>query len=334
MDPRDVIAEWSTAWRSALPARTPAERAELLEETRQVIARLQEAARTDGRAGHALHRKTILQSASATFEVAATVPRPLQVGPFTPEAIWPATLRFSSAFPVARIDGIADQRGLAVRIVDAPRRLDLLATTGEAHHARDASAMLASLRAATLASKGGIPARLGALSTLVRALGVRDGLRMARTVSRAAEAGVSIAMMTFYSRAPFRLANFAVRYRFAAPVGVRETVQGSGGDALVADLRQRLREGPLRWSFDLQGYLDPQRTPMDDHRVPWRSPWITIATLVVHREGHASEAPAFRAATGWVPTGLDGAVMEPLGDLNMLRGVAYEVSQRGRGAAT
>jgi hypothetical protein len=174
-----------------------------------------------------------------------------------------------------------------------------------------------------------VAGRVGALAILVRAIGPRDGLRMVRTVSRAAQAGVSLAALTFYSRAPFQLGPFAVRYRFA-PLGVADAaVRGTGPDALSVDLGRRLEEGPLRWSFELQGYRDPASTPMDDHRVAWRSAWLPVATLTL-RGARTPPAPlALRATPSW--SGANSAVLEPLGDLNMLRAAAYEVSQVGRG---
>ena len=60
-----IVASWSREWRSALPVRTPAEQSALLAETREVVAALQQAARTNGSAGHALHRKSILESSNA-----------------------------------------------------------------------------------------------------------------------------------------------------------------------------------------------------------------------------------------------------------------------------
>lgn len=329
MNPDAIVASWSHDWRAAMPVRTPEERAALVSEARRVVSALQEAARDGGRPGHALHRKTIAESADATFDIARDVPAALQVGPFTPGASWPATVRLSSAFPLARSDEVPDQRGLGVRIADGGRRLDLLATTGEAHHARDARAMIASLGAAASAARGGVSGRIGALVTLVRAIGPRDGLRLVRTVSRAAQAGVSLAALTFYSRAPFQLGAFAVRYRFAPSGQVGATVRGAGADALAADLGQRLADGPLCWSFELQGYRDPASTPMDDHRVAWRSDWLPIATLTLRSLTTHSARFALRATPAW--PGATDPVLEPLGDLNMVRGAAYEASQTGRG---
>ena len=199
MEPDAIVATWGRDWREALPTRSPAEQSALLAEARRAVGRLQVAARGDGRAGHALHRKSLVETSSATFEVSSVVPAPLQVGPFLPNAIWPALIRLSSAFPVARPDDVPDQRGLGVHLADHERRLDLLATTGEAHHARDARAMIASIDAAASAVRGGALGRLGALATLIRAIGFGDALRLTRTISRAAERGVSLAAMTFWT---------------------------------------------------------------------------------------------------------------------------------------
>ena len=335
--PDAIVASWGHDWREALPVRSPAEQSALLAEARRAVARLQGAARGAGRPGHALHRKGLVETSNATLEIAAAVPQPLQIGPFLPNATWPVAVRLSSAFPVARRDDVPDQRGLGVHLVDHERRLDLLATTGEAHHARDARAMIASLDAAASAAGGATLGKVGALVTLIRAVGVRDALRLTKTVTRAAEAGVSLAAMTFYSRAPFQLGPFAVRYRFA-PLSLRAdppTDEGAGGllgsggpDALADDFRARLARGPVRWSFDVQGYLDRERTPMDDHRVAWRSPWLAVAELVVAGVDALGAPLALRAAPTWPAS--NGPVLEPLGDLNMLRGAAYETSQRGR----
>jgi hypothetical protein len=327
-EPNAVVATWGYDWRQELPVYSPPEQAALLANARQAVVELQQAASAHGRAGHALHRKTLYESASATFEIASDIPKVLRIGPFLPNATWPAVIRLSSAFPIARPDDVPDQRGLGVHIVDHERRLDLLATTGEAHHARDAEAMIASLKAAAKASRGGVRGKLSALVTLIGAIGASDALQLTRTVSRAAESGRSLAALTFYSRAPFQLGEFAVRYRFAPPASLDATVRGSGADSLSQDLRARLANGPVSWSFELQGYLDPHSTPMHDHRIAWRSPWIAVARLTLPNAAVADWPMALRAAPTWPAS--NGPVLEPLGDLNMLRGAAYEASQTGR----
>lgn len=327
-----VVGAWSTSWRDALPRRSADEQAGLVEAARRAVADLQAAARhVEGSSGRALHRRALHITAHARLEVSPDIPRPIALGPLIPGASWPAIVRFSSAYPLSRSDIVHDQRGLAVRVADGTRRLDLLATTGETHHARDGRAMIASLGAAVAAMRGGISGRLAALLTLVRALGPGDALRLARTVSRAAEAGVSLAALTFYSRAPFGLGDFAVRYRFAPSPSVDPALRVTAAGGLGRDLEERRRQGEVSWEFQVQGFLDRERTPLDDHRVAWRSPWLTVARLTLAREDVVGEGDAtigFRVTPDWPDEG--GAVLEPLGDLNALRAAAYAESAAGR----
>jgi hypothetical protein len=364
-----VIDGWSRDWAASLPRRSAEEYAQLAAAASRAVAELQAAAAGRGARGRALHARGIFATARAHLDIDARIPTALCLGPLAPGARWPATVRLSSAFPRRQSDEAGDQRGLAIRISDAGRRLDLLATTGAAHHARDAEAMIASLRAGATAARGGVAGRLGVLFRLVRDLGPRDGLRMARTASRARQAGISLAGLTFYSRAPFQLGDWAVRYRFAAEpaavAGTAAALRADGPDALLLDLNARLREASVRWSFELQGFLDPVRTPMDDHRVPWDSPWISVGLLTLDPTldgtGTAGSAEAGTAATGagraaagaggaaagahHVVSDADatagfriepdwpdeaGAVFTPLGDLNRLRAAAYAVSAAGR----
>lgn len=329
--PSCIVAAWSRDWPRALPRRTAAEEAALVEQARDAVVRLQERARRGGPPGHALHRHEIFATPGAELRVSDDLPPELGLGPFRAGATWPAAVRFSSAFPGLRPDRVPDQRGVGVRIVDGHRRLDLLATTGEAHHARDARAMIASLHAAAAATAGGVRGKAGALATLVRRLGVRDGVRMTRTLLAAAESGVSLAATTFYSRAPFRLGDFAVRYRLRG-LASHGAVHGAGDRRLTDDLKARLAVAPLSWALELQGFLDPDRTPMDDHRLRWDSPWLTVGRLSLPR-GTAPgpiDGGAFRASPAWPAPGR--AVLEPLGDLNRLRQAAYAASRAGRGA--
>ncbi len=334
----EPIEAWSRDWRDALPKRTPEDTERLLAETRAVVAALQAAAKGDGPPRHALHPRGIFATTRARLDVAWWLPPALSVGPLRPSAKWPALVRLSSASPKVQPDDAPDQRGLAVRVAEGVHRLDLLATTGAAHHARDAEAMLASLRAAAVAAGGGLTGQLGAVTTLVRALGVGDGLRLAKTVSGARLGGKGLPELTFDSRAPFALGPWAVRFRFAPVPDVPAGLGGRGADVLLDDLLARLAGGPVHWSLQLQGFLDPVRTPLDDHRVAWDSPWVPIGFLqleagerdkaAVRAETDALSATSFVVTPAWPdPT---GPVFEPVGDLNLIRAAAYRASEQGR----
>lgn len=328
--PSSIVAAWSRDWPKALPRRSEAEATALIDDARAAVVRLQEKARAGGAPGHALHRHPIFATPDAELRVSDDLPSAIALGPFRAGARWPVAVRFSSAFPGTRPDTVADQRGVGVRIVDGTRRLDLLATTGEAHHARDAEAMIASLHAAAAATAGGVRGKIGALAALVRRLGIADGVRMTRTLLGAAESGVSLAALAFYSRAPFQLGDFAVRYRLRG-VSSDAEVRGTGDRCLTDDLAKRVEEAAVAWSLELQGFLDPARTPMDDYRIRWDSPWLTVGWLSL-AQGTAP-GPIDRGAFQATPTWPDeaGPVLEPLGDLNLLRREAYAASRTGRG---
>lgn len=166
---------------------------------------------------------------------------------------------------------------------------------------------------------------------------------MVRTIAKARDEGTSLAGLTFFSRAPFQLGNHAVRYRLTPEPGVDPALHGVGPDALLKDLLHRLRVGPIRWTLELQGYLDSSRTPMKDHRIPWDSPWLPVADLefspveLTPASARAetvrhSEGAAFRPDPDWGDP--QGPVLHPLGDLNRLRAVAYAASAEGRSTPT
>lgn len=344
-DPR--IAAWNDDWADAPGGRAPGDEARLLAAVRDAIVDLQASAAEGGTGARALHAKGIIDTHRARLSIGDGIPEGLRLGPFLPGADWPVRVRLSSASPVQQPDLVPDQRGLAVRILDGTRRLDLLTTTGEAHHARDAVALIASLRAAAAAAGGSTLGKIRGLAGLVGDLGPRDALRMVRTVSGARVGGASLTSLDFYSRAPFQLGAFAVRYRFAARPGVDPELRGrdrgtpDGDDALHADLRARLESGSVEWSFEVQGFVDAERTPLDDHRVVWQSPWIAIGMLRLMPEEdgagspHGPSSPAlsppeagFLAEPDWPDPA--GPVLAPLGELNRLRSVAYAASRAGR----
>lgn len=336
-----IVATWSRDWPNALPRRSSEAQRALEQSARDAVVALQQSARRmqrDDRAHRALHARELYTSSHAQFAIAPFVPESIALGPLLPGTTWQASIRLSNAFPLMRADSVPDQRGLALRITSGSHTLDLLATTGEAHAARDGEAMVALLRASAASMRGGATGKLAAVAHLMRTLGLRDGLQLARTVAQSAEAGRPLSALSFYSRAPFQLGPFAVRYRFRATSSGNAVV--AAGTQLSDDLEQQLATEPVSWRFELQGFIDEHRTPMDDHRIRWDSPWVGVAALTL---------PTISASTGrdavpssperGVPASFDvsstwhddrGVVFYPLGDLNALRAAAYEASRKER----
>jgi Animal haem peroxidase/Catalase len=329
-----VVDTWGEDWESALPAVDPSARAGLAETYAAAMCDLQrDLAADEPRPGRTLHRKAVFASA-ATFAVDPHVPAALRHGPFAePGRRLDAVVRLSNASGRAEPDDAADLRGLAVRITDGARVQDLLATNFPVSHARDTAHFVA---AAALAR--GV---LTGLSTLATAVAPWDVVATLRALVAARGTPASLAGETFWSRAQFQLGVKLVEFRWvpAAPVAPGERA-GTEHD-LTYDLIERVRRGPVAWRFEVRGWLDTQRTPLDDGRAEWPGPWVGLATLELPHQPHLSAEEAQRAlgrveglgfsiANRWDP---DDASLRGRGLLNEFRAEVYAASQGGRDAA-
>ena len=64
-----------------------------------------------------------------------------------------------------------------------------------------------------------------------------------------------------------------------------ESAQSDGDDAdfLRHELLARLAQGPVKWQFCVQLFLDEDRTPVNDASKAWDSPSVVIGELVLAR---------------------------------------------------
>lgn len=335
MSSADAVQRWSTDWQRHLPPMDAARQAALIADASAAIAKLQELAGQPPK--RAFHAACPYATTTAELHIAADLPRAL-VGAFLePGASYRVVARFSSA--ASRIAGqdAPDQRGVALRVVGQGGKVqDLLFTSGsEAHHARDARAMIATLKAAS-ASLG--PAgKLGGAATLMWELGLRDGLRVVRTVSALTDTGKSLALIPFFSRSPYRLGDYAVKHRLVPVEGTADGLLGGPGPAsLVRDLAERRRQGAVRYRWEAHGFVSPELTSLEDHREAWESPWAKLGELVLPQQAAASEALAMEVSADIDKLSFspfvrwDEHTLEPLGELNMLR-AAYQASVAGSG---
>ncbi len=102
-----------------------------------------------------------------------------------------------------------------------------------------------------------------------------------------------------------------------------------------ADFSTQLRSKELQWDLQLQPFVDPQRTPIEDASVNWPSPYTTVARLTLPRQDSAS--PQGQALAQQVEAAVFDpwqalAAHRPLGDVMRARKVVYFESQKGRGA--
>ncbi len=328
-----VVEGWSKDWKAELDApRDPAEQSELEAKAASVMKEVQTAG---ARPGCPLHRgfqaKGTYATGKAELAVSPDLPAVLSEGPFQAGAKHRAIVRFSNASNSIQSDGEADQRSVAIRITDDHGKFqDILLTSGSsANHAKDAQAFLAGAEAK---AKGGI----GGIFGLARDVGPIDAVRMLVASKLAASEGKSLAAESFFGRAPFKLGEHAVHIRLVPKNADETTVKGSGKDSLRQDFVTRRAKDDITYELQVQGYTDPDRTPMNDHRKEWEGPWVTIGQLTFPKQRDLEVSAAKRAVDdvdklSFSPFNQWDGALEPLGDLNKIRKVAYEESAKNTG---
>jgi hypothetical protein len=289
----------------------------------------------DGRILRAFHAKLLAGVTKASFSVRDDVRPDLQVGLFVPGATYPAMVRFSNASGIVRNDAERDLRGIAFRVVlDELRVQDFILSNTKTSHARDARQFMIT----AVAMAGG--RRLGALPGLVRGLGLREAARVFRTLESAASHSVqSLATEAFFSRVPFALGPYAVKFVLQpiAPAPER-AARALGRDSLREEFVDRLRREDVRYELRVIHYLDEATTPIEDATVEWpegRAPADTVADLLIPKQdltaGEGPDGERAIDALEFSPWKTEG--IRPIGGLNRARKPVYEASARLRSGA-
>jgi hypothetical protein len=133
----------------------------------------------------------------------------------------------------------------------------------------------------------------------------------------------------FNTAAPLCCGPYAVKVRLK-PVG--NPPPSSRSKDIVADLRERLAIGPVRWDMELQFFVDEATTPIEDTSKSWpdsETPIVTVARLSLFAASDAAaqeaEAAKFDPWSGLVDH-------RPLGEIMRARKAAYFASHQGRAA--
>ena len=274
----------------------------------------------------AFHAKILTGVTNAEFRISPDLPKELQIGIFQPGKVYPAAVRLSNASGTAQADTVKDLRGAAFRVTgDDGAIFDFLMTNADPNHARDAQQFM---KIAVASAKA--KSKLGSAVALILALGLSEGLRVIRTVSKQMGRKVtSLATESFWSRAPIKFGPFAVKYSLQSVSGVSQTSRATGDDYLRDDMIARLKDGPVVFQFKIQSFVDEVRTPIEDGSVKWESEAKTIAELVIpeqdltSKDGVEMQAKVNEIAFNPWNTTDD---FRPLGSLNRARSKVYETS--------
>jgi hypothetical protein len=275
------------------------------------------------------HAKMHSGVANATFEVSPQLPDDLRVGFLQPGATYRVSVRLSNANGVPQPDRNKDLRGAAVRVHVSDHEVhDLLMTNGPVSHARDPVQFIAFARAMA-GSKLLLPCRL------LFGIGPLQTLRIFNTIRASACRPVtSLAAITYWSRAPVRCGNAALKYQLVPVAGTEPCPEPNQTDPnyLRTEFVARLARAAVAFDFKVQRFVDESQTPIENGAVEWSesvAPPVTIARLVIPQQDLDSAAAQAVAAVvdqmefnPWHTTD----EFRPLGSLNRARQMVYTAS--------
>ena len=294
------------------------------------------------------HAKILAGITEARFRVSPDIPTDLSFGFLQPGQEYKAIVRFSNASSEFNDnDSKPDLRGVAVRVITERGDHDFLMTNAEQHHARDAREAMVAIMASTKKDfvgdlipgesliKDKVAGLVGAFPYLVTHLGFGTAKRIASTLNDQMKREVkSLATEQYWSRAPIAIGknpedpeqSVAVKYKLE-PVAADQPGKSPGKlQGLGQELKERISLGEVKFLFQVQRYVDPQKTPIEDATVVWSlaSAFETIAELIIPQNAEIND----NSVDGLVfsPWKIDLTNFRPLGSMNRSRKKVYEAS--------
>jgi hypothetical protein len=319
--------EPSKDWKETVAA----DEKERFEQYAQVLAGLQKArAEKTGSMARALHAK---QHAGLRAEVEIeTLPEHLRVGVFAAPKKYEAYVRFSNGSGARDSDKKPDLRGLAIKLMgvsgkklipgmEDEKTQDFLFINTPSLAFKTVDEFVFFMQAST--SQALLPFRLfgrygfGTFAFFKRLLA-------------AARAVPSLATEKYWSVAPVRFGDFAVRLSL---VPEQKDPPPSTTANLRAELETRIKEKPLVWELRGQLFVNDEKTPIEDTSVAWSeadAPPFPLAKLTIPKQDPAEtfELVEKLAFDPWHAA----EELRPLGAAMRARSPAYRESQKTRGA--
>jgi hypothetical protein len=289
-----------------------------------------------------LHAKGL--GLQAELHVLPDLPEYARVGLFSRAASYRCYVRFSNGASKVQSDKTPDVRGVAIKVVgvegkkvipglENAKTQDFLLIRTPTVPFRSASEFVPFVTAMTSPALG-LPKMLFQLgpARLFSILGKAvPGLNAPMAPLHATR---------YFSTLPIQFGPYAVHYALTP----HEAADGApraapGPEYLAEELGAKLRTGPVTYDFQVQFYVDPVKTPIEDASVEWtaaNAPFVTLARLVLLQQditsNHGQAVASFVEGLSFDPWHAL-TELKPLGNMMRARNVAYRVSTQERKAA-
>jgi hypothetical protein len=287
--------------------------------------------------GRALHRKQ-LTAALGTLEVLDGLPEFARHGLFQTPGVHETWVRLSNGGLDKASDPMPDIRGFAFKVfgVEGPSALgqgqaqsqDFLLINQE-QFAFPCSQEFVDFVSAASNGNGAL------LRFLVKRYGLMgSAARLGRMIKTVGKPFGGFATEPLFSAVPMACGPYAVRVKLQ-PSPANGTATPGAKDDWGADFRARLAKKSLHWDLQVQPFTSEAATPIEDASINWRTPYFTVARLMLPvQDGDSPQGKTFarRAEAGVFDPWQALAEHRPLGDVQRARKVVYFESQKVRGA--
>ncbi len=264
----------------------------------------------------------------AAFEIEEQLPKELQVGVFVPGKTYHTWVRFSNASTVPQEDGKKDIRGIALKLMGVPgdklledekheTTQDFLLMSSETFFSKNVEEFRGAMKALTAKSKFAL------LFFFLKPFNWGLAGRMLKSLIKC----VNPLETPYWSTQAYRFGteDRAVKY-FLKPSENNTLINENTTDPdyLKINLAQTLNSHEAQFDFMVQFQTDADEMPIEDPTVPWKSPFVKLATLrIVPQRFDSQEQMEFGDNLSFNPWHSLPA-HKPLGSFNRARKVAYE----------
>lgn len=258
------------------------------------------------------------------------LPVEAQVGVFAARRAFHAWIRFSNGDPTPQSDTVPDVRGMAIKLtgVNGPKILqteqaattqDFIMISHEVFFARNAQEFL-------------IVFGLTKNDSTVEPLRPKFAGELAIFAATQENQMRNPLAGRYFSTVPFRLGDLRVKYQAAALSQVAQPQPPLSPTFLQEAMKAQLDKGEARFSFSVQLYKDDATTPIEDPTVPWPTPPIQVATIVIPPQDFTTdERKRFCENLSFTPWH-SLPEHEPLGAVNAIRKPVYDAVSAERHA--